>query len=460
MAVDQSGVEPSEDESAPELPLVTLAREAVLNRIRQASRIDFWEETMDWRLSPREIPAFLGLKKGHGYSPRALCAGLKKAKSSYDSFSIEVTTKTDEKGIEVCVRLKDGCEWQNVWEEAWRTVPTPNEHCLSDNAVKLLRWARSGKNTGEPIDQDRIMRQAQLRGHYLEIRDCFREIQVKAEPLLAFDRRTSGGPMTVRFCEAPGGYYDVGPLNPALALSLTEAKREDLLRFRNWLYAEIRRLELPKDNEVIGVFEIADRRMLKSCFASWPRGFSWDSTLREFFKAVQVMEGFNILTLFDQGLGPWLVGCRLSDGWTWSRVKAWLNEREAGPPAAEKYGLSSDAASLLEWIADLRTDQYLGNLTPALEECLERDIGLKPEWPKENLSAYFGMLVDEINEKTDFDLKVQPWRRHSGQATRIQVRRKLHELDQIVRLIQVLGASRNQMLEPARVRAAVESLLS
>ena len=144
----------------------------------------------------------------------------------------------------------------------------------------------------------------------MDVRDCFREIQVKVELLLAFDRRTKGGPMTVRFSNEPARYYKVGPLNPPLALRVTEAKRPGPLRFKNWLYAEIQRLEFPTDSEILGVYEIADRKTLKSCFAEWPCGSAWDSKLRELFQAVQVMEGFDIGMLFERGLGPWIVDLR------------------------------------------------------------------------------------------------------------------------------------------------------
>ena len=97
--------------------------------------------------------------------------------------------------------------------------------------------------------------------------------------------------------------------------------------------------------------------------------------------------------------------------------RACLKQKEAELSAGENYGLSDDAAALFQWISDLRPDQYLGNLTPIVEECLERDIGLKPSWPEKNIAAYFEMLVEEINEKTDFDLRVQPRQRYRGKIS-------------------------------------------
>jgi hypothetical protein len=31
-------------------------------------------------------------------------------------------------------------------------------------------------------------------------------------------------------------------------------------------------------------------------------------------------------------------------------------------------------------------------------------------WPEENIAAYIELLIEEINEKTEFDLRAQPWR--------------------------------------------------
>ncbi|MES1180315.1 MAG: hypothetical protein ABUL66_00470 [Verrucomicrobiota bacterium] len=83
-----------------------------------------------------------------------------------------------------------------------------------------------------------------------------------------------------------------------------------------------------------------------------------------------------------------------------------------------------------------------------------------PAWPKEKITAFFEMLVEEINEKTEFELKLQAWQQCSTKTNRIRVLRKTTEVDKIVRLIQILGASRNKLLKSAKVRATVESLLS
>jgi hypothetical protein len=70
------------------------------------------------------------------------------------------------------------------------------------------------------------------------------------------------------------------------------------------------------------------------------------------------------------------------------------------------------------------------------------------------------MLVDEINDKTDFDLRQQPWHEYSKITTRIRVKRKTAEMEKVVRVVQVLGLSRNKVLDADRVKTALDSLMS
>jgi len=122
--------------------------------------------------------------------------------------------------------------------------------------------------------------------------------------------------------------------------------------------------------------------------------------------------------------------------------------------------LSQDGAALLEWIVGLRPEEYLGRLTPVVEDHIELDIGVEMDWPEENIPAYLAMLVEEINEKTEFDLLLQSWQQHGNAETRIRVKHKPSEMDSLVRAIQLFGLSRNKMLDAEPIKAAVDALLS
>jgi hypothetical protein len=49
-----------------------------------------------------------------------------------------------------------------------------------------------------------------------------------------------------------------------------------------------------------------------------------------------------------------------------------------------------------------RDKDYLGKLTPIVEDELEKKIGIQCPWEKENLSAYLVELLTELNERTPY----------------------------------------------------------
>ncbi|PYV63621.1 MAG: hypothetical protein DMG97_37180 [Acidobacteria bacterium] len=436
--------DPSDSQASP-------ATEAILNRIRQTSSIDFWADSLSWEFNQWSLASLLKLPKEHGRSMKSLLSEFMKVRKEYDSFTVETRTgvSRDPDSLQLSIRIKDGFEWRDVWEEAWKSTDVPSPHFLTDNAAKLLQWVRSEKNSREFTDQNKIGRQANLRGSYQEIADLFKEIQAKVKPRLVVEEEGWGGPFKAYFAEVQPRYFDIGPLNPPLGLSLREVEHGELMRFKRWLYAELQRIDFPRNNEFVGIFEVADRRIVKACFSDWPTGFSWDDKIREFFDSLRLMPGICIHCLFESGPGPWLVTCSLSEGWTWSRVKEWLREQQSMPPLRQRYGLSEHGAALLEWIVGLRPEEYLGRLTPVVEDHIELDIGVEMDWPEENIPAYLA-----------FDLLLQSWQQHGNAETRIRVKHKPSEMDSLVRAIQLFGLSRNKMLDAEPIKAAVDALLS
>ena len=53
---------------------------------------------------------------------------------------------------------------------------------------------------------------------------------------------------------------------------------------------------------------------------------------------------------------------------------------EVSASAAAEVWSERAAAALLEWIVGLRPEEYLGRLTPVVEDHLELDIGIKTDW--------------------------------------------------------------------------------
>ena len=62
-----------------------------------------------------------------------------------------------------------------------------------------------------------------------------------------------------------------------------------------------------------------------------------------------------------------------------------LRDLRDQPTLEVRYGISRDAAKLLEWIEGLRDKDYLGKWTPTVEDQLEKKIGIQCPWDSANL---------------------------------------------------------------------------
>ena len=96
---------------------------------------------------------------------------------------------------------------------------------------------------------------------------------------------------------------------------------------------------------------------------------------------------------------------------------------------------------------------------PELEDNAELKIGFEAEWLEENMPAFVQMLLDEINEKTEFWLKIRMWKNYSTRKTRVSVKRKIPEIDQIIRQIQLLGIAENKLLKADVIKETLQGLL-
>ena len=90
---------------------------------------------------------------------------------------------------------------------------------------------------------------------------------------------------------------------------------------------------------------------------------------------------------------------------------------------------------------------------------LEKEIGIKCPWNNRNFSAYIQLLIDEINDKTPYDLKIQPWKDYSDWKTRIRVRKKESEESKIIQQIQFYGLQQGKLLKEQRIKELLTQLL-
>jgi hypothetical protein len=441
--------------------LKNLVQEAALNIIRQTSKINFWADSLSESLGEHSLARWLKVPTDQNYQSHSMVAAIRHGGKEYHSFEIEVRQKEDI--LEVIVKLKEEFEWRDAWEEAWKLAGRPNTYFLTDNALKLFNWLKSGKYDGKHIDENMLGRRANLRGPYHHIHDYLTEIQAKADQHLVFETVEGGGwrpPLKIAFQTDLPEYYNLGPLNPELQLFTTSIAREQIERFKAWLYATIQKTPFRSNKDVMGIFDIRDRKTLNSCFAVWPEGFCFDDKLKDFFEATKLVPGIELACKFEDGLAPWIVICRLEKGSTWKGVQERLKEMSEQVPLDKKYGLNPESCVFRNWILNLHPNEYLRSLTPPVEDHLAVDIGLAPDWPEENVPAYIELLIEEINEKTEFDLRTQPWRHYNEEQTRIRVKKKKLELENLVRMVQLYGLSKSRVLTDEQIKKAIEALLT
>jgi hypothetical protein len=94
-----------------------------------------------------------------------------------------------------------------------------------------------------------------------------------------------------------------------------------------------------------------------------------------------------------------------------------------------------------------------------VEEARERWIRISCPWSKENFPAYLQMLLDEINESSDYQLTLQPWHQHGRLKSRIRVERKRSSVEEVVNQIQSLALGRGVLLNAQLASDAIKELV-
>lgn len=440
----------------------------ILDLLRQARKIDFWTATISKKVYPYELTRWFGLDKNSKVTDASLASALKKVRKEYQCFRVEVGESRENyysyrTGPQLCITigLRDGFEWKDAWEEAWTFAENPNSFCLSDNALRLYEWSKGPKNTGAMTNWHKVGAQARLRKTYSDIEDHLREIRLKADPSIQWEKKYDCGRNQLRvwFENKEVIYYQHGPLNPSLGLNIAEICHAELERFQNWLIGEILKPGFPDGKETVGIFDIRNRKMMKQIFNRLPQECGRYGSMPKYFDALRLMEGIEIQHSFEDGSGPWLVVCQPDEGLTWREIKARLMTKAKEIPLEKKYNLSADSRALLRWILDLRKNEFLQQMTPPVEERMENEIGFQADWDHQNFRAYLELLLEEINEKTEFKLRAINWKTYNDILTRIQVRTKAADLDEVVRAVQVLGLRQDKLLDGDKVRMAIKGLL-
>lgn len=144
----------------------------------------------------------------------------------------------------------------------------------------------------------------------------------------------------------------------------------------------------------------------------------------------------------------------------WDEAMKSIEEELDGPALELRYGISADAARLLDWLQHLSAKRLQGGWSPNVEDCNSREIGLEPIGSSGDFPFYLRILSDEINERTPFVLAAFSLSEYSRQKTRLKLSAKPSDLDAVVRQIQWLGLKQGRMLDAAEVLGLVGSLVA
>jgi hypothetical protein len=114
---------------------------------------------------------------------------------------------------------------------------------------------------------------------------------------------------------------------------------------------------------------------------------------RRFFGAISLNESLDRGYDFRDDAPVWTFAIRPTSDWA-AALDA-IRLELAQPSLHERFGLSHEAAKLLNWIEQLPNDKkLLGRLTPIVEDSNEEWIGLDCPWRDENIPAYLQLLID------------------------------------------------------------------
>jgi hypothetical protein len=98
-------------------------------------------------------------------------------------------------------------------------------------------------------------------------------------------------------------------------------------------------------------------------------------------------------------------------------------------------------------------------LTPVIENELEKKIGIKCPWDQVNLPAYLAELLSELNDRTPYELTLQPWKCYSESKHRIRVGRKKSDESDLIQQIQLFALKQGKTIQADRVREWISELL-
>ena len=442
--------------------LKELAENAILNWICNRPKFIFWRHSEHEYFTPFQLGFFLGMGRKHGKDLKSVAKALTRIQPcAFKSAQIEFSCDDDGDRPGFAIRLNHAFEWEDLALEAFaakgaKTTPS----LLSEDGQKLLTWIRKDGERSEWNSSATIGRQSEMSGTSWtpdRIKSHLDEIQRKEEPGLIYEEDDKCFKIQVELRKPPAPF--VGPINPDFQLaSVDDFGHRELHEFADKVRRVIETTTFPENGSVVRLYQIQSRKDVVRFIAPNPKGSFNTYHICDFLRSVRLHPGITLGFSFKNP-DPWFVDMQPKQGWDWPTIQEELARKRREPRLEEKYGLGDESAALLRWIESLDESECLRNLTPAVEDHFKKRIGLSSKDYKENLPVYIQMLIDEINQKTEYDLKIQPWRHYNSETTRILINKQRPELDCIVRDIQIHALDQGIHLSCESVRACIARLI-
>ncbi len=459
-------VEAAKSVEKPKLTIGALRANAerfILDVIRKRPVLRFWEETLHESLYDQDLRRGIGMAKDDDRSPSEIFeTAVDRINRAYKTFSASFE-KAESRGGWSRVKIvpAEGKEWPDVLSEVWEEAGS-NPRRLSEPALKILQWAQERKLPNDWEKETLVSWKAGFNGRQRVVEEYLEELNLKTGGQFSFEKKGKDwgreDPLKFKISIQKGLSIDTPlpapsvpkSLNPVFNGPIDHVTKEALQTWKEPIYNYLLQ-EPPTASDPVYILWLNTRKQLNRMFPSVRFESRWDSDkITKFVAEIPLHREIKIAYDFREKANVWYFAVLPKTNW--QSVISAIEELKSLPTLRERYGLSEEASKLLEWIEGLKDEDYLLNWTPTIEDHQEKKIGFQFKSEKENFPAYIQELVDEINLKTEYELKLQPWKHWSEWQTRVRVSKKESDEAALVRQIQFFGLRHGKILSGDLVR--------
>lgn len=436
------------------------AQQVLLDVVRQTPWLHFTEDQVFRVVDGAEMRRRLGLGKTDKRNcDRTFAQAADDLNKKLRTFRLEVENWSPNTN-KFIARLAENAEWHDAVQEAWSYADSVNEFSLTDPGLELLRFIRSGDIDPDFMTERLISYRIGLHGRQHCLPPYLEEVVQKTGIPLFWEAKGTkyGERPSYRIWVGAGPPVEIAKLtaaNPQFDVDFGKYTKADVDRARNLIHKTVLKLALAGSDELY-IVAISSRRELRHCFPKFRREGSHD--IAAFFQSIMLSGSLSLGYDFRPAASSWTVSLKPKVDWP-SVVKA-IEEEASRPTLQQLFGLGDEAARLLSWIEGLpEEEKLLGTLTPRIEDAVERSIGIECPWSADNFAVYLQLLIEEINQRTDYQLSLQPWREYTTIKSRIRIKRKPVALEVVLNQIQALAAARETKFDRVSARETIEKLL-